>query len=78
MIIGIRQGLTNQLLLTNNKHHGHDFYHVYEPGIAEATMKSMRRHLWYGTPELVVLSLFDEYLPDTEKMMMASTMQQTY
>lgn len=53
-------------------------YHLHEPDIAEATMKSMRRHLWYLTPELVILSLFDEELPDTEKMMMELTLRQTH
>ena len=36
----------------------------------------MRRPLWYLWPELVVLGLFDDDLPETEKQRMAAALQQ--
>ena len=37
----------------------------------------MRRHLWYLTPELVVLALFDDGLPEEDKQQMADTLLNT-
>ena len=39
--------------------------------IAQAAKKSVCRHLWYLTQELVVLALFDKKLPECERYEMA-------
>ena len=36
----------------------------------------MIRHLWYLTPERVVLALFDDELPEEDKQQMADTLLQ--
>ena len=42
-------------------------YVRYDRDIARAALSSLRRHLWYLCPELVVLSLFDDEVPMNEK-----------
>lgn len=39
--------------------------------ISECVLKSVKRHLWYLTPELVTLSLFDKDMSDDEKKLLA-------
>ena len=51
-------------------------YRVYAPVIADAAQMSAKRHLWYLTPQLVVLALFDDDLQDDEKQQMAHTLTQ--
>ena len=51
-------------------------YEHFEPQLARAVRTSIRRHLWYLTPELVVLCLFDDHLPEEEKQMMAAALRQ--
>ena len=51
---------------------------IYEPDIAEATIKSMRRHIMVSYTRVSGILLFYEKMPDTEKMMTGSTLQQTY
>lgn len=46
-------------------------YQHIDPEIAASAKASMRRHLWYLTPELVVFGLFDDGLPNQEKQLMA-------
>ena len=44
--------------------------------IANCVLQSVKRHLWYLTPELVPLSLFDKDVSIEEKQMMASKLTQ--
>ena len=46
-------------------------YVRYDRDIARAALSSLRRHLWYLCPELVVLSLFDDEVPMNEKQAIA-------
>ncbi len=48
----------------------------YDQVAANQALTSVRRHLWYLTPELVILSLFDDNIPDIEKIVMAQTLRQ--
>ena len=50
---------------------------IYEPDIAEATIKSMRRHIMVSYTRVSGILLFYEKMPDTEKMMTGSTLKQT-
>ena len=45
--------------------------------IAQSAKKSVRRHLWYLTEQLVVFSLFDEEVSDAERQSMATNLDQT-
>ena len=49
-------------------------YQHYDQEIAEAALGSVRRHLWYLCPELVVLALFDDHTTVDEKQQMAVTL----
>ena len=49
-------------------------YRAVDMEVGDAALVSARRHLWYLTPELVVLALFDADLPDDEKKLMAQTL----
>ena len=51
-------------------------YEHFELMLARAARTSIRRHLWYLTPELVVLCLFDNHLPEEEKQIMAAALHQ--
>ena len=51
---------------------------IYEPDITEATIKSMSRHIMVSYTWVSDILLFYEKMPDTEKMMTGSTLQQTY
>ena len=42
--------------------------------LAESALKSLKRHLWYLTPELVVLALFDNQISVDDKQLMAATL----
>ena len=46
-------------------------YQQYDQQIAKAARASVKRHLWYLRPELVVLALFDEGTPLEKKQIMA-------
>lgn len=46
-------------------------YRHFDNEIADAALASLRRHLWYLCPELVVLSMFDDHTPLEEKQEMA-------
>ena len=52
-------------------------YKQLQPRIAHEVKASVKRHLWYLCPELVVLGLFDDELSDFEKEQMASQLLQT-
>ena len=52
-------------------------YRRYEPVITAAALGSVHHHLWYLTPELVVLAFFDDNLPEDENLQMATTFRQT-
>ena len=45
--------------------------------IAQAAKKSVCRHLWYLTQELVVLALFDKKLPECERYEMSCKLLET-
>ncbi len=47
-------------------------YEQHDQEIARAGLVSMRRHLWYLCPELVVLALFDEGVSIDEKQLIAT------
>ena len=38
-----------------------------DAGVAESALTALRRHLWYLTEELVVLSLFSNKVSDDQK-----------
>lgn len=46
-------------------------YRQHDQLIATAALTSMRRHLWYLCPELVILALFDDGTPTEDKQLMA-------
>jgi hypothetical protein len=52
-------------------------YHRHDRDIAQAALTSVRRHLWYLCPELVVLALFDDFTTYDEKQMIAVTLFHT-
>ena len=52
-------------------------YHHYDREIAQASLASVRRHLWYLCPELVVLALFDDFTTYDEKQMIAVSLVHT-
>lgn len=47
-------------------------YREYDQVIAASAQTSMRRHLWYLCPEVVVLALFDDDTTTEEKRLMAA------
>lgn len=51
-------------------------YRTYDREAANQALASVRRHLWYLTPELIILSLFDDEIPDVQKGAMAQTLRQ--
>ena len=46
-------------------------YESIDPQLSDCVLKSVYRHLWYLTPELIVLSLFDPQITLIEKETMA-------
>ena len=52
-------------------------YLDYDRQIADAALSSVRRHLWYLCPELVVLALFHDFTTYDEKQMIATTLFHT-
>ena len=52
-------------------------YRMVEPVLAFTVLQSIKNHLWYLTPQLVVLSLADTRLPDEEREEMARTLHST-
>lgn len=52
-------------------------YSQHDQEIGQSALASMRRHLWYLCPELVVLALFDEHTDIEEKQLMATTLFHT-
>lgn len=44
--------------------------------LAESSMSSVKRHLWYLTEDVVIFALFDSDLPVAEKQEMAQTLLQ--
>ncbi len=49
-------------------------YRQHDQDIATAALASVRRHLWYLCPELVVLALFDDLTPAENKQDIAVTL----
>ena len=52
-------------------------YRQHDQQIAQAALTSMRRHLWYLCPELVILALFDELTSYDEKQILATMLLNT-
>ena len=52
-------------------------YRQYDRVISDAALSSVRRHLWYLCPELVVLALFDYHTTLEDKQVMAVTLVNT-
>ena len=50
---------------------------MYHWCITDAALSSVRRHLWYMYPELVVLALFDYHTTLEDKQVMAVTLVNT-
>ncbi len=51
-------------------------YRQFDRVAADQALLSSRRHLWYLTPELIALSLFDDGVTVVEKKAMAETLLQ--
>ena len=49
-------------------------FKVIDKVLAESALESLKRHLWYLTPELVVLGMFDDNLSIDDKQLMAVTL----
>ena len=52
----------------------HQTYRQYDRVLADVSLRSVRRHLWYLCPELVVLALFDDGTGVDEKQAIAVTL----
>jgi len=52
-------------------------YKHYDSGVADACILSCNRHTWYLTPQLVVLSLADNGVPNTERELMGQVLFDT-
>ena len=48
-----------------------EMYKKIDKAIADIALKAYKRHQWYLTPELVVLSLFDKAVSNDEKAAIA-------
>ena len=52
-------------------------YRMVEPVLAFTVLQSIKNHLWYLTPQLVILSLADTRLADEEREEIARTLHAT-
>ena len=50
---------------------------MFNPTVADACLKSFERHLWYLTPQLVVLSLANDDIPTEQLREMAQELNST-
>jgi len=53
-------------------------YGEYDQPVSDACMDSCRRHVWYLTPQLVVLALADDGLPPNERESIAKKLFETH